>query len=235
MKYEAKLIRDNFWAIEEQGVRSFLFVGDENAILVDTGFGGEIKAFCETLTSKPITLVTTHADGDHVGGDEQFDEHYMHPVEFDRYEIKNNKTVRAKPIWEGDVLKVGEYELEVMLVPGHTPGSIILLDRKHRFIISGDTVQGGTIFMFDDGRNLKAFKHSMLRLKALADSGVFDTVYASHGDAELGADIIEDHLILAEQLLSGEAKPLDEPIPEWLAAKGPSIYGCGRVKMYVKL
>jgi glyoxylase-like metal-dependent hydrolase (beta-lactamase superfamily II) len=43
--YEVIPIDGSSWRIEENGVRSFLFVGTDKALLVDTGFGsGDLKA-----------------------------------------------------------------------------------------------------------------------------------------------------------------------------------------------
>lgn len=64
--YEPVKIGEKFWAIEQGGVRCYLFEGDDMALLVDAGFGGDLKSVCEKLTDKPIQLLITHADGDHM-------------------------------------------------------------------------------------------------------------------------------------------------------------------------
>lgn len=51
-------------------------------------------------------------------------------------------------LWEGTVIDLGFWKFEVILTPGHTPGSIMLLDREKRLLISGDTIQAGDIYMF---------------------------------------------------------------------------------------
>ncbi len=43
-----------------------------------------------------------------------------------------------KPLKEGDIIHIGEGEFEVIHVPGHSPGSIALYDRKDGFLIAGD-------------------------------------------------------------------------------------------------
>ena len=64
--YEPVKIDEKFWAIEQNGVRCYLFEGEDMALLVDAGFGGDLKTVCEKLTDKPIQLLITHADGDHM-------------------------------------------------------------------------------------------------------------------------------------------------------------------------
>ena len=36
---------------------------------------------------------------------------------------------------EGDTLECGGYRFEVLHIPGHTPGSIALLDREHGLLL----------------------------------------------------------------------------------------------------
>ena len=58
----------------------FLLVGDEKAMLIDTGVGiGDLKGFVNTLTDKPLMVCYTHDHVDHVGGASAFDHAYVHP------------------------------------------------------------------------------------------------------------------------------------------------------------
>ena len=230
MEFAILKIAENIWAIEQKGVRAFLLVGQDNAILVDTCFGGDIRSVCQSITDKPITLITTHSDPDHIGCDQQFPTQYLHSAEFARYESRSKSALHAAPMQEGDVFQVGDYRLEVILVPGHTPGSIALLDRKHRFLISGDTVQSHCIFMHGDGRDLALFRNSIAKLEKMWRDGLFDTVFPSHGEAVVTADILVDHLALADDVLSGTAVPVG-PAPDWFPDT-VKTYRHGRAQMY---
>ena len=64
-RYNVFQTDDGFWCIEQTFVRSFLFVGEREALLVDCLLDGDLKARCENITDKPIRVVITHADGDH--------------------------------------------------------------------------------------------------------------------------------------------------------------------------
>jgi hydroxyacylglutathione hydrolase len=58
----------------------FLLVGDEKAMLIDTGTGiGDLKGFVGTLTGKPLMVCYTHNHVDHVGGASAFDHAFVHP------------------------------------------------------------------------------------------------------------------------------------------------------------
>jgi len=230
MEFTVQKLCQDIWALDQNGVRAFLVVGPDRALLVDTCFGGDILGTCRTLTQLPITLVTTHSDGDHVGCDGQFPDQYMHSAEFSRYESRGKGPCHAKPLKEGDIFSLGRYRLEVIWIPGHTPGSIALLDREHRFLISGDTVQTGCIFMHGEGRDLRTFRDSIARLERMRQEGLFDTVLPSHGAASAPADILEDHLALAEGVLSGAAAPTG-PAPDRFPAS-VKVYRQGRAQMF---
>ncbi|MBN1876423.1 MAG: MBL fold metallo-hydrolase [Anaerolineae bacterium] len=58
----------------------FLLIGDDKAMLIDTGVGiGDLKGFVRTLTDKPVMVCYTHNHVDHVGGAGAFDNAYIHP------------------------------------------------------------------------------------------------------------------------------------------------------------
>lgn len=230
MEYTVKQIAENIWAIEQPAVRAFLLAGPDNAILVDTCMGGDLLRVCREITDKPITLLTTHADPDHIGSDPQFSQQHLHSAEFETYTARSPHPLRAEPMEEGDVFSVGDYALEVIHIPGHTPGSVALLDRKHRFLISGDTVQTDCIYMYGQQRNLQDFRSSIAKLLQLRQAGLFNTLYPSHGDVVVTADILEDHLILADEVLSGTAVPVG-PAPDWFPDT-VKTYRHGRAQMF---
>ncbi len=187
--YKVDKIRENFYCIDHGFVRSFLFVGEKEALLVDTGAGGNLREFVEGITNLPITVIFTHADNDHTGSAEQFERRLMHPSEFDYYISHAEKSVLMDPVWEGDIIDIGTYCFEVILIPGHTPGSIVLLEKDKRFLIGGDSIQIGSIFMFGNGRNFHAYRASMMKLKERIDE--FDIVYASHNVLAVDASTID--------------------------------------------
>lgn len=207
-------ISDHFWIIEENGVRSFLFEGDRSAMLIDTGFGTlQLHKMVTELTDLPVYVVNTHADKDHTGCNRDFKDIYMHPAEMDQYKNKLPNGCRVEdvsPLWEGDIIDLGFWKFEVILTPGHTPGSIMLLEREKRMLISGDTVQDGDIYMFGAGRNIWAFQNSLKKLIDMSDT--FDSIWPSHGSYPLTTEIIPGILQGAQDLIAGK---LTEQEPPW--------------------
>ncbi|HEX2945517.1 MAG TPA: MBL fold metallo-hydrolase [Clostridia bacterium] len=207
--YITNKIGEGFYSIEQDFVRSFLIEGDREALLVDTGIGGgNLKQCVEEITKLPVTVIFTHADGDHIGDAGQFERRFMHPSEFDYYRNKNKNSVPMEPIWEGDIIDLGSYRFEVILIPGHTPGSIALLEREKRFLIGGDSIQTGSIYMFGDGRNFHAYRASMKKLQGRI--GDFDTVYASHSALSVKADMIYTLYETAGRIMNNEIAGIPE-------------------------
>lgn len=211
--YEVHRLDEASWRIEEGGVRTFLVQGSERAMLVDSGFGtGNLREVVDSLTSLPVMLVNTHADRDHVGCNALFGPAFMHPAEYDRYCEKSGGDKETAPLWEGDVIDLGGRRFEVILIPGHTPGSIALLDAANRVLISGDSVQAGAIYMFGQGRNAAAYEASMVKLQGM--SGRFDSIWPSHGPLPLEAAVIGGLVDGARKLQAGLLPEIESTVPD---------------------
>ena len=210
---EAIKIDENSYRIEDNGVRSLLFIGAERSLLVDAGFGnaGSLKAVVDTLTDKPITLVISHADGDHLGNAHEFECAYMHPSEMSHFKQSQNGDMPVKPLREGEIIDLGGCVFEVLLIPGHTPGSIALLNREKRFIITGDTISAGPVFMFGETRSFDAYLDSILRLIELREA--FDMIYPSHGTFPLDASILDKTLTATRKMIVGELTGAEPEFP----------------------
>lgn len=202
MAYEVIRINENTWRIEDQGVRFFLLAGTEKALLVDSGMAVKnARDIAAGLTDLPLSLLNTHSDRDHTGSNAQFSEFYMHPADEPAYRQGGGQGT-VLPVGEGDILDLGDRPLDIIHIPGHTPGSIAVLDVKGRFLISGDPIQDGSIFMFGPGRDLKIYADSLERLEGFADR--FDEVWPSHGSFPVSPALIPQLKEAARKVLAGE-------------------------------
>lgn len=89
---------------------------------------------------------------------------------------------------DGELIKVGDEELEVRFTPGHAPGHVVFVHHAGRQLFGGDTLFQGSIGRFDlpgaDGPTL--FQSIRTRLFTLPDDY---TVYPGHGPATtIGAE-----------------------------------------------
>lgn len=196
-------VNDNTWRFEDGHVRFFLLRGTERAALIDTGMNTpDAKKMAEQLTDLPLILINTHADPDHISGNCEFDEFYMSPAEEANYRAHGGQG-KLIPVCEGDVIDLGGRELRVIDLPGHTPGSIALLDESTRVLVSGDSVQNGDIFMFGELRNIDRYIESLRHL-AVYD-GLYDEIYGMHGSFPVYPDLIPKLLEGALQIREGKA------------------------------
>lgn len=140
--FEAYRVASRVYAIYEphqfQEVISYLILGDEGALLFDTGMGiGSIRAVAAELTDLPVTVLNSHTHMDHVGGNAEFERVLAMDTEFTRARAlgRPNAEVRGE---------VHESALCRPLPPGvtedsyHTPGFEI-----DAFVGDGDTIDLG--------------------------------------------------------------------------------------------
>ena len=194
---------------------------DDDSIVVDTGTGMSVDAVLSEIAKvTPLKtigrIVLTHSHYDHIGGAEAMCRAtgarlYLHKAEAEPLRSgdvsltvssmfgKGVGALDVEPLTEGQVLKCGSADLEVLHTPGHSPGSIALVDRKSLLAIVGDTVfcDGGVGRWDLPGGNLSQLKASLGRLKALG----LKSMYPGHGSYADGD--AEYHLRLSAKYLEG--------------------------------
>ena len=187
---EVMQIDQNTWRFEDGFVRFFLLVGDEKAVMIDSGAGCKDAAeLAKKLTDKPIILLNTHGDGDHTSGTAAFAEIYIHPSDYVNCEMdkKYPGTVLSE-IKDGDVIDLGNRILRIIHIPGHTTGSVAILDVQKRVLYAGDSVQKGHIFMF--GKHREPDKYAASLDKLIGIRAEYDTIFASHDEYSLPGDYV---------------------------------------------
>lgn len=128
--------------------------GDEDskeAVLIDPGGDSDkIKNFIKKNNLKLKYIINTHGHGDHIAGNSDFsNEVLIHKLDRDFLEdpglnlsssfgVEINSPKANQLLEEGDKIKIGKLELEVMHTPGHTPGGISL--KCDNLVFSGDTL-----------------------------------------------------------------------------------------------
>lgn len=117
--------------------------------------------FISDKNLKPVKLINTHCHLDHVFGNKFVCDTYNLKTEASKDEEFNlNNAVNAamlygvqmeKPypiksfIKEGDIIKFGFSELNVLHVPGHSSGSLVFYSDEEKFAIVGDVLFNGSI------------------------------------------------------------------------------------------
>ncbi len=113
---------------------------------------------------------------------EAFPEGYPVGFDPDEYVIKPVSTGRLNLLHDGDVIDLGDRQLEVIHTPGHSDDSIMLLDRRNRSLFTGDTFYPDHLFAFigDErgGSNLPIYEDTMKEIAKLTPE--LDYLYCSH-------------------------------------------------------
>jgi glyoxylase-like metal-dependent hydrolase (beta-lactamase superfamily II) len=86
--FEIYRVTDDTFALLEphhrEEVISYLILGDERALLFDTGMGiGDIRAEIQSLTRLPVVVINSHSHYDHIGGNHLFDEVWSFDDDFE--------------------------------------------------------------------------------------------------------------------------------------------------------
>jgi glyoxylase-like metal-dependent hydrolase (beta-lactamase superfamily II) len=117
----------------------------------------------------------------------------------------------------GEVIDLGGGQvLEVLHTPGHTPGSICLLDETNRMLFTGDTARTGPLCAYLDESDLTRFADAAQMLYSIGWDA--NLVLPAHGETPLDGGFLLELGSGFERLLDGEG--MYEEI-EW---QGRTIY-----------
>lgn len=204
MAVEVHKIDAQTWRLENGFVRFFLLAGDREAVLLDSGVDcPDAGALAESLTNLPVRLMNTHADPDHISGNGGFGEVSIFREDYEAYALaEKHPGCRCLPLTDGMIVDLGNRPLEILHIPGHTPGSLAVLDKSRRALYSGDTIQDGNIFLFGPTRRPDLLAASLEKLMSRAAD--FDCVYPCHGTPVLRSDSPAKVLADWQQVCAGK-------------------------------
>lgn len=109
-----------------------------------------------------------------------------------------------QPLADGQVFDLGGRELEILATPGHTPGSVSVLDRRSRLLYTGDAANLSSIIPSKEGgtrAEIEEFRASMAAMLARGDE--FDLTCPGHDGLTYEKDVLRDYLTLCEGILDG--------------------------------
>jgi len=157
----------------------------------------ELADFIEKQELKPVRLLNTHCHLDHVFGNKFVADQYGLEVEMNELELPVLQNVPAaaqlygipnveissepaKSLNEGDVIEFGNSKLDILFIPGHSPGHIVFYDKDQKFVIAGDVLFYGSIGRTDlpGGDHDTLISNIKEKLFALGDDF---RIYSGHG------------------------------------------------------
>lgn len=188
------------------GINTYVVYDPETGecAIIDPGMMGKeeenaMRGFIDREHLKVTGLINTHLHIDHAVGDKFVVDTYGTPLQAHKADEPLIERIREQAemfgirekvhpadvsvyLEEGDRIKVGNGSLEVIHVPGHSPGGIALYDKEDGFLISGDSLFQGSIGRTDlPGGNMQQLVRGVKeKLLSLPGSTV---VYPGHGPA----------------------------------------------------
>lgn len=138
-----------------------LFDESKECIIIDAGCREPVEeqriaGFIEMKGLKPVRLVNTHCHIDHIAGNAFIAKKYnlkleAHPagVHFIRHSRENaaifgfenlEPVIPQLELHEGQLIRFGQSELEIVETPGHAAGSLCFIHHAGQFVITGDVL-----------------------------------------------------------------------------------------------
>lgn len=224
-------------------VNSYLVVGDREAVLVDTGLGiADVRRTVRAITALPVTVINTHAHWDHVMGNHLFSQVMIAKTEarwlsgpypqdrlrrllrsrpFSRplppgFSPRSYRFMPSRPaiLLEGETtLDLGGRVLRVVPAPGHTPGSIAVLDEVTKTALVGDAAGAGLLYaQSPGGSDLAAWVDTLRRIASFRP----ECVMPGHGEPVAG-DFLAAQAAEIDALIRGERRVWRRPDGLWQA------------------
>lgn len=198
-------------------VHSYLLLGSEKALLIDTGLGvSDISEIVRTITQLEVEVVTTHIHWDHIGGHKYFDninvfvdeKNWLSDFPLKLEQVKSNLTAHDTKLPKGfdldsyklhpmnptntlednDFLDIGDRKLIVVHTPGHSPGHICLFEEETGYLFTGDLIYKGKLDMFYPTTDPILFRNSIDRIKKLN----VKKILPAHFELDVDTKIIND-------------------------------------------
>jgi glyoxylase-like metal-dependent hydrolase (beta-lactamase superfamily II) len=156
--------------------------GSRRAVLIDAG--GEAEEILGFVEDVEVThILITHGHIDHVGALESVRRALNAPVGIHPADAEAFDVVSDFLLQEGDSVHIGENRLEMVYIPGHTPGSVamrVMDESQPQRVVVGDAIFPGGPGHTRTPADLAISLASLASTVFTWDDGV--TLYPGHGE-----------------------------------------------------
>lgn len=215
----------------------YLLLGEDRALLIDTGFGRcKLDEAIKSITDLPVTVVNTHGHYDHVGNNALFDDIYMSEKDFELYAyyakpetldwvygqvpfifrhfmrqeieiVKSHEPVPVKPLPPEGYFDLGGRTITFFETPGHTPGSICLYDEGTHWLFVGDTA--GTLLNLPLSLSVETYLESVEIINAFIEENQVAAIYPGHMPIARDPSIFRSFEQACKDIISGDISDKD--------------------------
>jgi len=219
-------------------VYCYLIVGDDKALLFDTGYGiASLQDTISEVTDKPVIVVLGHGHVDHVNGAYQFDEAWLHEADFDLFHAHSSEdwrrniaekldpnatpqdfdpeayitadTNNLKKLDVGYVFDLGGIHVEIVGMEGHSAGSVGILIQEHRVLIDSDSANNHIWMFLPESLPISRYITMLERTLGLE----FDTFFIGHSSEPRPKSELQKYIQVAHNASKEKSEPY-EMLPE---------------------
>lgn len=184
----------------------YLVEGSDKAVLIDAGTNiKDLDKIVASITTKPVMLVATHVHPDHTGSSiDCFNEIYINAADTVNIPqmMPNYKGV-INYLKDGEIIDLGDRNLEVVFTPAHTPGSTTFIDKNAGYGFSGDSFGSGNLLL---GVNFSTLIATCEKTSAIMEKYGIKQLYPGHffGKNTETKQRVDDMITLSRDVLSGK-------------------------------
>ncbi len=194
-----------------------------------------LKEAVNRLTDRPVKVINTHGHFDHTHGNWQFggamvsykdletiSRHDDASNLYDNFlgnpfmklligekavnRVCNQPKADYRPLPESMMLDLGgERVIRLYEIPGHTPGSIALLDVKYHRPYTGDMFcSGGVLLQLPESTDVETYLQSVRYTRQICQENGVKEIFPSHSECPLPVSVLDDFEAAALRYLHNE-------------------------------
>lgn len=173
---------------------SYLVVGERKAALIDLAVDTpELYSYACSLAGTPVQVLLTHGHPDHVYHLDAVSEAWLHPADHGMVTegipglCPPIPSISLHSLEDGQCIDLGNRELKVIALPGHTLGSVLFLDERTGILFSGDTCARRLLY----GLTLTVPLSEHCRLLEQLSKRDFSIIYTAHDRCGLPKEYLQ--------------------------------------------
>jgi len=209
---------DSYWS-----GNIWVISGSEKSLVVDTGTGiVSPLPIIASITDKPLIATVSCYYYDHAGGLHYFDHQTCHSLDApaiadisndmgaryfrkyaqlsavprDDFEIEDYQPISTSPsdfLEDGEIIDLGNRQIEILHIPGRTPGSLALWEEETGYLFGGETI---FIDPFNNNfppQDVASYEYSLRRLSKIPATTIFGGHFEPFTKGEL-LELVESEI-----------------------------------------
>lgn len=193
----------------------YLICGTKNALLFDTGLGvSPVLPVVKAITPLQVFVILSHWHFDHSGAASEFQnilgwhskamrdisqkgvskrsigklvgKEFLESIKPDTLEVQPFPQIKLIELEQS--FDIGGYSFQVLHTPGHTTDSICLYEPNKKWLLTGDTVYPGPLYLQFEDSSINSYRETIQKLTKYEVNDIFP----GHNNTHVATDILVD-------------------------------------------